>query len=74
MKVLISDDYIYIYMFIFSHFGVCRHSFQRGPVNIYGYTGPGYLQRDHWLFLPSGHTGPPIILIVEYTGLQVVSM
>ena len=46
----------------------------KGPVNIYGNTGPGNLQRDHRLFLSFRHTGPPVILNVECMGPQVISM
>ena len=33
----------------------------KGPVNIYGNTGPGNLQWDHWLFWPFSWTGPLLI-------------
>ena len=46
----------------------------KGPVNIYGNTGPGNLQRDHRLFLSFRHTGPHVILNVEYTGPPVISI
>ena len=46
----------------------------KGPVNIYGNTGPGNLQRDRRLFWPSVRTGPPIILRVGSTGPRIISM
>ena len=46
----------------------------KGPVNIYGNTGPGNLQRDRRLFWLSVRTGPPIILRVGSTGPRIISM
>ena len=46
----------------------------KGPVNIYGITGPGNEQRDHRLFLPFVRTGTPVILKLRTTGPPVISM
>ena len=46
----------------------------KGPVNIYGNTGPGNLQRDRLLFWPFVRTGPPVILKHQSTGPPIISM
>ena len=53
----------------------CHESFSfKGPVNIYGNTGLGNLQRDHPLFWYFSWTGPTVILRVGSVGPRLISV
>ena len=72
LRVLSSEWYCGIRFKVF--FEDTKDRDDKGLINIYGNTGPGILQRGHWLFLSFCDRGPRVTLNVDCAGPLVISL